>query len=111
MSLHLGMNKKRDLLPRRVEKLFPQAVTKSTDVVPDTIKWPRSESRPLALATDLRKGDQVRLIDKKTDGVYEVLEVADGKFRTTFAGAGDNVFVYGREVNDFRSVTTTPLRC
>ena len=56
------------------------------------------------LATDLKVGDRVRLIGSATEGTHEVLEVADGKFRTDFKADGDRVFVYGREVNDFRSV-------
>jgi hypothetical protein len=36
--------------------------------------------------------------------IHEVLEVSEGKFRTEFAADGDEVFVYGREVNDFRNV-------
>jgi wobble nucleotide-excising tRNase len=32
------------------------------------------------------------------------LEVKAGRFLTPFKTAGDQVFVYGREVNDFRSV-------
>ena len=35
--------------------------------------------------------------------MHEVLEIAESKFRTDFKAEG-NVFVYGREVNDFRSV-------
>jgi len=46
----------------------------------------------------------VRLIGQKTEGIHEVLEVADGMFRTDFAADGDQVLVYGREVKDFRSV-------
>ncbi len=46
----------------------------------------------------------MKLISKETEGTYEVLEVADGKFRTDFKTDADRVFVYGREVNDFRSV-------
>jgi hypothetical protein len=99
-----GDKQKKGLIAQEVEKLFPQAVTKSTDVVPDIYEMAPIEDRWVMLATDLRKGDRVRLIDRNTEGVYEVLEVADGKFRTAFAAAGDRVFVYGREVNDFRSV-------
>jgi prefoldin subunit 5 len=33
-----------------------------------------------------------------------VLEVRDGAFRTAFVPTGEKVFVYGREVKDFRSV-------
>jgi hypothetical protein len=46
----------------------------------------------------------VRLIGKATQGVHEVLEVADGRFRTAFKPDSDTIFVYGREVNDFRTV-------
>lgn len=56
------------------------------------------------LATTLKKGDRVRLIGRNQEGLHEVLEIADGKFRTAFAPEGDQVFVYGREVKDFRSV-------
>jgi len=44
------------------------------------------------------------LIGGKAEGVYQVLEVAKDRFRTDFKPAGDKVFVYGREVNDFRAV-------
>jgi hypothetical protein len=46
----------------------------------------------------------VRLIGKATQGVHEVLEVAAGRFRTAFKADADTVFVYGREVKDFRTV-------
>jgi hypothetical protein len=49
-------------------------------------------------------GERVRLIGEKEEGIYEVLEVDDGMFRTAFRPATDEVFVYGREVKDFRSV-------
>lgn len=49
-------------------------------------------------------GDRVKLISKKAEGIHEVLEVAEGKFRTGFKSEDDRVFVYGREVNDFRNV-------
>ena len=41
---------------------------------------------------------------EKKQGIHEVLEVAEGKLRTDFAVEGDEVFVYGREVDAFRSV-------
>jgi hypothetical protein len=36
--------------------------------------------------------------------VHEVLEALPGRFRTAFKPTGEKVFVYGREVEDFRSV-------
>ena len=52
----------------------------------------------------MKKGERVRLIGKNNEGIHEVLEVAEDKFRTEFAADGDEVFVYGREVKDFRNV-------
>lgn len=46
----------------------------------------------------------MKLLDEKTEGVYEVLEVRKDAFRTAFQPGGDQVFVYGREVKDFRAV-------
>ena len=55
-------------------------------------------------AKDLKKGERVRLVLDKAEGVYEVLEVASNKFRTELKAEGQTVFVYGREVKDFRNL-------
>ena len=46
----------------------------------------------------------MRLIGNAAQGEHEVLEVAAGRFRTAFKADADTVFVYGREVKDFRTV-------
>ena len=46
----------------------------------------------------------MKLIADKAEGVHEELEVTKEKFRTDFKPEGDKVFVYGREVDDFRTV-------
>ena len=56
------------------------------------------------LATDLQVGERVRLIAAQQEGIYEVLEVNAAAFRTEFQPADSEVFVYGREVDDFRTV-------
>ena len=48
--------------------------------------------------------DRVKLIGKKAAGIYEVRDVRGGAFRTEYNDDTDKVFVYGREVDDFRSV-------
>ena len=58
----------------------------------------------MSLGTDLQVGERVRLIGEKEEGIYEVLEIDDGMFRTAFQPATDKIFVFGREVNDFRTV-------
>jgi hypothetical protein len=91
-------------IAQQVEKVFPQAVSQQTDVVPDIYQRASFTDGWVNLATDLKQGERVRLISEKGEGVYEVLEVAENKFRTDFKPEGDKVFVYGREVNDFRSL-------
>jgi hypothetical protein len=56
------------------------------------------------LATDLKQGERVRLITEKGDDVYAVLEVGVGSFRTSLDEDTERLFVYGREVDDFRFV-------
>ena len=103
-SLAKGTNKYKKVIAQQVEKVFPQAVSKSTDVVPDIYKKATLKGGWVTLATDLKVGERVRLIGEKEEAIHEVLEVRDGAFRTAFQPTSDKVFVYGREVNDFRSV-------
>jgi len=79
-------------------------VSTHIDVVPDIYQRASIKDGWVTLATDLKKGDRVKLITDKTEGIHEVLEVTKEKFRTDFKPEGDKVFVFGREVNDFRTV-------
>ena len=100
-----GGRQQKKVIAQQVEKVFPQAVSRSTDVVPDIYKKAPINHDWVELATDLKVGERVRLISEKGHrAVHEVLEVGDGRFRTDFTADGDVVFVYGREVKDFRAV-------
>ncbi len=100
-----GGRLQKKVIAQQVEKVFPQAVSRSTDVVPDIYRKAPIHHDWVELATDLKVGDRVRLISEKGHrAVHEVLEVGDGRFRTDFTADGDVVFVYGREVKDFRAV-------
>jgi hypothetical protein len=103
--LEKGSRPQKKVIGQQVERVFPQAVNQMTDVVPDIYKKAPIQSGWIALATDLKVGDRVRLITEKGHrDVHEVLEVKDGKFRTDFVEDVDQIFVYGREVKDFRVV-------
>ncbi len=97
-----GHHKK--VIAQQVEKVYPQAVTQHTDIVPDIYQKAEIKNGWVKLSTNLKRGERVRLLGEKKEGIHEVLEVAEGKFRTDFAADGNQVFVYGREVKDFRSV-------
>ena len=92
------------VIAQQVEKVFPQAVGQQTNTVPDIYRSATIQDGWVALQTDLKKGERVRLISKETDGIYEVLAVEADRFRTAPTPATDRVFVFGREVNDFRTV-------
>ena len=99
-----GSPPQKKVIAQQVEKVFPLAVSQSTAAVPDIFRMAGFKDGWVTLATDLKPGERVRLTGPKSEGVYEVLEVSEGRFRTAFTSEGDKVFVYGREVNDFRSV-------
>ncbi len=93
------------VIAQQVEKVYPQAVRKETDAVPDIYKPAPVKDGWVSLATDLKKGERVRLISAKNEqSIHEVLEVTAEGFRTDYKREGDQVFVFGREVKDFRVV-------
>lgn len=103
-SIAKGNQTLKKVIAQQVEKVFPQAVSKSTDVVPDIYQKGTVKNGWVLLATDLKVGERVKLISDKAEGIYEVLEVKAEGFRTDYVADGDWVFVFGREVDDYRSV-------
>ena len=92
------------VIAQQVEKIFPEAVSQHIDIVPDIYRKAEVNDGWVKLATNLKKGERVRLIGENKEDIHEVLEVAEGKFRTDFTAESNDVFVYGREVKDFRTV-------
>lgn len=110
-----GKRLQKKLIAQEVEKVFPQAVSQMTNVVPDIMKKTGLDEGWISLATDLKKGERVRILaDGRNAEVYDVLEVKKDKFLTSFKPTAKDkdgkettakeVFVYGREVKDFRTV-------
>ncbi|MFY9343633.1 MAG: hypothetical protein WAT39_14145 [Planctomycetota bacterium] len=99
-----GKRAQKKLIAQQVEGVFPQAVGRSTDVVPDIYQMAPVKDGWVTLATDLQQGERVRLIGEKKERICEVLEIEQGRFRTDFAADEAEIFVYGREVKDFRTV-------
>lgn len=93
------------VIAQQVEEVFPQAITMQTNVIPDIFETGAFQDGWVSLSTDLKVGDRVRLIgEKDKDTVCEVLEIGEDSFRVSFETQGDQIFVYGREVDDFRVV-------
>ena len=103
-ELQKGTGKHKKVIAQQVEKIYPQAVSQSTGPVPDIYERANVINGRVFLPTDLKVGEKVRLTSEKGDTVHEVLEVRASSFRVELPESITSVFVYGREVNDFRSV-------
>lgn len=103
-ALANGTTPQKKVIAQQVEAVFPQAVSQSKNSVPDIYQKASIEGAWVTLASDLKVGERVRLVGEQAESIHEVLEIADGRFRTDFTSEGDEIFVYGREVNDFRTV-------
>jgi hypothetical protein len=99
-----GNGPQKKVIAQQVEKVYPQAVNTSKGVVPDLFKKATVKDGWIELATDLKVGERVRLILPSGESLEEVLEVRGDAFRSSLKAAVTEIFVYGREVNDFRSV-------
>jgi hypothetical protein len=99
-----GKGPQKKVIAQQVETVYPQAVLQTTGVVPDLYKKATVKNGWVELSTDLKKGDRVKLIGKTDQSVHEVLEIRDGAFRPDGQVKDEQVFVYGREVSDFRTV-------
>lgn len=99
-----GSRPQKKVIAQQVEEVYPQAVSQSTDVVPDLYRKAVVQNGWVQLTTELKKGDRVKLIGETEQGIHEVLEVRADAFRTDFQPADGQVFVYGREVKDFCAV-------
>jgi hypothetical protein len=97
-----GVQKK--VIAQQVEEVFPQAVTRTRGAVPDVYRTAPAADGWIHLATNLRQGERVKVIHGETMETLEVLEANPGAFRVALDAAVREVFVYGREVDDFRSV-------
>ena len=99
-----GTGHSKKVIAQQVAKVFPQAVSLHTEVVPDIYRKATIKDGWVQLATDLKAGERVKVVTDQKEKVYEVLEVAAGKFRAEVGAEGETVFVYGREVKDFHAV-------
>ena len=99
-----GNGTQKKAIAQQVETVYPQAVIQTTGVVPDLFKKAAVKGGWVELASDLKKGDRVKLIGKKAESIHEVLEIRDGAFRPDGQVVDEQVFVYGREVKDLRTV-------
>jgi hypothetical protein len=103
-SINHGSAPQKKVIAQQVEAVYPQAVTKGRGEIPDIYQNASVRDGWVEIDSDLRTGELVKLIGPKGESVVAVLEVKPGAFRPDLKLDGDNVFVYGRQVEDFRRV-------
>ena len=91
------------LIAQQVEEVFPNAVSITTDVIPDIFKMATAKSGFIDLRTNLKVGEKVKLIFDHNEMIANVMQVNKDGFFVDQYQEGD-VFVYGRQVEDFRTI-------
>ena len=115
-TLAKGSGEVKGFIAQQVETVFPQAVSASVDVIPDILSKPAAiqmngTEATLTMPTShrLELGNRVRILqDGGTQMEYDVIGVKGNAFtvkdwNTAFTQP-EKVFVYGKQVNDFRTV-------
>ena len=112
--LRLGNTRQKKVIAQQVETIYPQAVFQRTDFIPDLYTLAKAQAisaeltLTLPMAHSLHVGETVKLIDaQKGDLVEIVTRVIDTQTFVVPAkqtGSVETMFVYGRQVADFRVV-------
>ena len=115
-SFQHGIGYQKGFIAQQVEKVFPEAVSIYTDVTPDIYSFPVSMTVNGAEATftmekahSLLAGNRVRIYTRdNSQDDYEVVQVDSDRSFTVkdwhTTNDASNIFVFGKEVNDFRRV-------
>lgn len=99
-----GNTRYKKVIAQQVEEILPSAVSKMTDFIPDIYQLSSIEKGFIPLTkTTLKAGDKLKLIDDEKQETVEVLAVLGDGVQVNSDRSG-KVFVYGREVSDFRTV-------
>jgi len=92
------------VIAQEVEQVYPQAVSTLADVaVPDIYQLAEIRAGRVALANTLKAGERVKLIFAGRSELVAVTAADAAGFEVKLPDEGQ-VFVYGREVSDFRTV-------
>jgi hypothetical protein len=114
-SLNVGNVKVKGVFAQQVETVYPQAISKQTSFIPNIYAAANllvfDEAKQtlrvtMAKAHDLNVGDKVKLISSTSGEKPSTVSAVDGNSFTVsnWTEKSEKLFVYGKEVNDFRIV-------
>lgn len=91
------------VIAQEVEKVLPNAVNKTVGVIPDMYTMAQIDNGFIELKNALKPGDKVQIVFDNGKRLVTVLEATPSVFKVDASETG-TVFVYGKEVDDFRTV-------
>jgi len=103
------------VIAQEVEKIYPEAVSKQTSVIPDIyalaekVNYDAGKKELMILLSksyDLKAGDKIELVHSQKGKVRATISAVSDKSFTVkdWLYETDQIFVFGREVDDFRVV-------
>ena len=103
------------VIAQQVEKIYPEAIRKQISTIPDIYSLAekvvfdetnKTLKCSLSKNYDIKIGEKIEFIHEKEGKIKaEVIEISDNSFTVKdWKYPTDKIFVYGREVNDFRTV-------
>ncbi|OCY13483.1 MAG: hypothetical protein BEV12_23370 [Microcystis aeruginosa CACIAM 03] len=100
-----GNRPKKKVIGQQVADVYPQAVSTHVDTVPDIFESAIIEENWVTLNShNLKIGDKVKIFWNDNDSqLFTVEDIKTDKFKIPLNHTGD-IFVYGREVDDFHVV-------
>jgi hypothetical protein len=103
-SIGKGSQTIKKVIAQQVKEVYPQAVSNTlTDVIPNIYQLSDITDGWITLKTDLKVGDNVKLIFSENEALFKVTEISANAFKVNTDQVG-KVFVYGKEVHDFHTV-------
>jgi hypothetical protein len=96
---------KTKVIAQQLEEVYPRAVSShTTEIVPDIYRNASIANGWVQLADhNVKTGDKVQLITDEGKSLHKVQKTKEGSFQVDGSHEG-NVFVYGRQVEDFHTV-------
>lgn len=99
-----GNGKQKKVIAQQVEKVYPRAVSTGHDVIPNIFKESEINSGVIKLENTCEVGDKIQLMyEDSSKEIVEVIACHETKIVTDSKRKG-KVFVYGNEVDDYKSV-------
>ena len=90
-------------IAQQLEEVYPQAVSKSTNCIPDIYLLADCNAGKIEIKNNLKVGERIRLIFEDKEEIASVISRGANSIQTNLQLSG-KVFVYGRQVDDFRTV-------